>query len=174
MDKITYFNDLLARTEELFYHELSDCAAWKTEYIGIDFIQSKEIQGETADEIIESCIKEIIAAGLIGGASYAIRGKDILLNLKIQKCVHIPKEVKLQKGGIKPYNCPIVNMVLDQLIEKLNYATTYVADLKVNSEKGECVIRNAIFQTPEKIGEVSDWSEECRLIDEQKEWKEVV
>ena len=45
MDKIAYFNDLMARTEELFYHELSDCVAWKTEFIGVDFIQSKDITG---------------------------------------------------------------------------------------------------------------------------------
>ena len=74
MDKTAYFNDLMARTEELFYHELSDCVAWKTEFIGVDFIQSKDITGGSPAEIIESCIREISAAGLIKGASYSIGG----------------------------------------------------------------------------------------------------
>jgi hypothetical protein len=173
MDKTAYFNDLMARTEELFYHELSDCAAWKTEFIGVDFIQSREITGKSPVEIIESCIQEIATAGLIKGASYSIGGRDILLYLKIQECIHIPKEVKLIEGGIEPYNCPIVNMILDQLIEKLNFITTYVADLEVNQQTNECTIRCAIFDTAEKIGNVCDWSDECRLIDENNEWKTI-
>lgn len=170
MDNIAYFNDLLARTEELFYHELSDCAAWKTEYIGIDFIQAQDIKGSTPSEIIENSLKAIIKAGLIESATYAIRGREILFNLKIKKCIHIPKEAKLIKGGIKPYNCPIVNMVLDQLIEKAGFATTYVADLQVDEANQQCSIMSAIYETPEKIGDVSDWNEENRLIDANNEW----
>jgi hypothetical protein len=173
MDQIDYFNGLMARTEELFYHELSDCAAWKTEFIGVDFIQSKDIKGGSPAEIIESCIQEITAAGLIKGASYSIGGQDILLYLRIQECIHVPKEVKLLKGGIEPYNCPIVNMVLDQLIEKLNFETTYVADLEVDPAANECLIKCAIFETADKIGNVCDWSDECRLIDENDQWKTV-
>jgi hypothetical protein len=173
MDQIDYFNDLMARTEALFYHELSDCAAWKTEFIGVDFIQSKDIKGGSPAEIIESCIQEITDAGLIKGASYSIGGQDILLYLRIQECIHVPKEVKLLKGGIEPYNCPIVNMVLDQLIEKLNFETTYVADLEVDPAANECLIKCAIFETADKIGNVCDWSDECRLIDENDQWKTV-
>ncbi len=173
MDKTAYFNDLLARTEELFYHELSDCAAWKTEYIGIDFIQSQPITGETPGQIIESCIRTMSDAGLIKNASYSIGGREILLYLKIQGCIHIPKEEKLKKGGIKPYNCPIVNMILDQLIEKLNFATTYVADLDVEDDKGECTVKAAIFETADKVGNVCDWSDECHLIDENDQWTTV-
>ena len=40
MDKMVYCNDVMARMEELFFHELSDCAGWKTEFIGVDFIQA--------------------------------------------------------------------------------------------------------------------------------------
>ncbi len=173
MDRTSYFNELLARTEELFYHELSDCAGWKTEFIGVDFIQSKDIKGETPTEIIEGCLKEITEAGLIREASYSIGGRDVLLLLKIKGCVHTPKEAMLQSHGIKPYNCPIVNMVLDQLIEKLKFESTYVADLDVDAEKGECSVKCAIFATPDKIGNVCDWSDECRLIDEDGKWSTV-
>ena len=99
-DRDRYYNHLLFRLEQLLYHELSDCASWKTELVGTDFIQTQDIQGSSEPEIIEACI------------------------------------------------------------EKLGYATTYLADMKVDAETGQCVIRAAIYATPEKIGEVSDWSKE--------------
>jgi len=173
MDRTAYFNDLMARTEELFYHELSDCAAWKTEFIGIDYIQSKDIKGDTPAEVIENCIREITSAGLVKEASYSIGGENILLYMKVQGCIHVPKEAKLLQGGIRPYNCPIINMILDQLIEKLNFETTYVADLEVDIHSNECTVKSAIFETADKIGNVCDWTDECRLIDENNTWTTV-
>ena len=51
MDRVEYFNDMLVRMEELLYHELSGCATWKTELVGIDFIQSKKIEVKTENGI---------------------------------------------------------------------------------------------------------------------------
>jgi len=173
MDKTAYFNSLMARTEELFYHELSDCAGWKTEFIGVDFIRSRDINGSSPAEIIESCIREISEAGLIEEASYSMGGREILLYVKVKGCIHVPKETMLLKGGIKPYNCPVVNMILDQLIEKVNFETTYVADLEVDAASRDCSIKCAIFETAEKIGNVCDWSDECRLMDEHSKLQTV-
>jgi hypothetical protein len=161
MDSQRYFNQLLFRMEEVFYHELSDCAPWKTELVGIDFIQAQDIRGTNEREIIESCIRSIEAAGLAERIEYSISGRDILLKLTIKGCSMMHKEVLLRKGGIKPYNCPITNMILDQLIEKLGYCTTYVAELDVPDDAGAqpCRVKAAIYATPEKIGAVSDWSE---------------
>ena len=170
MDRTEYFNDLMARMEELFYHELSDCACWKTEFVGVDFIQSREIRGRTPEEIIECCIKEITAAGLVKEISYSLGGRDILLYVRVQDCMHISKEAKLKERGIKIYNCPIINMILDQLIEKLNFETTYVAEIECDSENNACLIKSAIYESQEKIGNVCDWSDECRLIDEENKW----
>ena len=158
MDKVEHFNDMLVRLEELLYHELSGCAAWKVELVGIDFIQSKKIEGNTEEEVINNCIKEITADGLVKSMTYSIGGKGILLNLKMKDCIHLPKEVRLKKDGIKPYICPIANMILDQLIEKLNYETTYLANLDINEKTRECKVKCAIYETPDKIGVVSDWS----------------
>jgi len=160
MDSQRYFNQLLYRMEEVFYHELSDCAAWKTELVGTDFIQAQNIKGANAHEVIEACIESIKAAGLAEDIEYSISGRDILLKLTIRGCGLMHKEVLLRKGGIKPYNCPITNMILDQLIEKLGYCTTYVADLEVPEGTGTqpCQVKAAIYATPEKIGAVSDWS----------------
>src|SRR6266496_3293349 len=64
-DKDKYYNHLLFRMEQLLYHELSDCAAWKTELIGTDFIKTEDIQGKNEPEIIEACIEKLKAAGLV-------------------------------------------------------------------------------------------------------------
>jgi len=162
MDSNRYFNQLLYRMEEVFYHELSDCASWKTELVGTDFIQSQDIKGANEHEVISACIASIKAAGLAEDIEYSIAGRDILLKLSIKGCSMLHKEVLLRKSGIKPYNCPITNMILDQLIEKLGYCTTYVADLQVpeGTEPGTCQVKAAIYATPEKIGAVSDWSKQ--------------
>jgi hypothetical protein len=160
MNKVEYFNDVLVRLEELLYHELSGCAAWKVELVGIDFIQSKKIKGNTEEEVINNCIKEITADGLVKSMTYSIGGKGILLNLKMKGCVHLPKEVRLKSDKIKPYICPIANMIMDQLIEKLKYETTYLAKLDINEKTRECRVKCAIYETPDKIGLVSDWSKE--------------
>jgi len=170
MDKVAYCNDLMARLEELFFHELSDCAGWKTEFIGVDFIQSKNIEGNNREDIIKSCLKAIVKSGLAEEISFAVAGKDILLSLKIKGCIHMGKEVRLKERGIKVYNCVIANMIHDQLIEKLGYETAYIADIDVDEATGSCAIKCAIYETPEKIGCVSDWSEESRWIDENNKW----
>jgi hypothetical protein len=159
MDDTRYFNELLYRMEEIFWHELSDCAPWKTEYIGVDFIQAQDIRGKNEDEIIGACIERIQTSGLAKTVDYAIRGKGILLKLHVEGCKLAHKETLLRQSGIKPYNCPIANMIRDQLIEKLGYETTYLADL-VTDEKTGCDLKVAIYATPEKVGEVSDWSKE--------------
>ncbi len=160
MDKDRYYNQLLFRMEQLLYHELSDCASWKTELIGTDFIQTEDIRGSNEKEIIEACIAKLKEAGLARDITYSISGKGILLKLKIAGCPHMLKERLLRESGIKPYSCLATNIILDQLIEKLGYAATYVADLDVDEASGQCSIRAAIYATPEKIGEVSDWSKE--------------
>jgi hypothetical protein len=159
MDNDRHFNQMLFRMEEIFWHELSDCAPWKTEYVGIDFIQARDVKGGNEHEVIESCIGHIEAAGLAEQIDYAIRGNGILLKLHVKGCTFAHKETLLKSSGIKPYNCPIANMIRDQLIEKLGYETTYLADMETDEAKG-CDLKVAIYATPEKIGAVSDWSKE--------------
>lgn len=157
MDENRYANELLFRMEQLLYHELSGCAPWKTELVGIDFIQSKDIAGSNENEIIVACIEQMKAAGLIEDIAYSIGCNDILLRLEIRGCRHMLKETLLRQSGIKPYNCLVANMILDQIIEKLGYATTYVADLVPDASTGKCVVKAAIYVTPAKIGAVSEW-----------------
>ena len=159
MDKTEYLNTCMARLEELVLQELAWQGTWKVDLIGIDFIQSKKIEGDTVEEVVENCIKEITAADIVKEISYTIGGLGILLTLKMKGCIHIPMETRLKKDGIKPFMCPIANMFMDRLIEVLHYETYYVADLTIDESKEECTVRCAIYENDDKIGLVSDWSQ---------------
>ena len=161
MDEIAYCNDLLVRFEEIFFHELSQInARCKVELIGTDFLVPKNIKGKTVEEVVENCIKEIKKNNLVKDMSGKVGGKGILLRLDVKGCVHLPKEAKLESDGVEPYLCPISNMILGQIIDKLNYLTSYTAGLHVDNKKGECIIRCGIYENMDKIGVVSDWTKE--------------
>jgi hypothetical protein len=160
MDEMKYCNDIIVRLEELLYHELSVMAHWKVELVGADFIQSCDIKGDTVEDVVQNCIREIKDAGFVKDMSYAISGLGVKLELKMKGCRHLPKEFRLKQDGIKPYICPITNMVLDQLIEKLNFETTFVADLHIDENSGECRVWCAIYEDEDKIGSVCNWHEE--------------
>jgi hypothetical protein len=155
---VTYFNDMLARLEALFYHEIAGTAVKKVDLVGIDFLQSQKIRGETVEELIDNCIKELTSLGIVNNIHHSIHEHDILLKLEVAGCIHIPKEAKLKKEGVKPYMCPIANMIGDRIIEVLDYETTYMADMDINERKGKCIVKYAIFEDIDKIGKVSDWT----------------
>ncbi len=158
MDNITYYNDMLVRFEEIFFHELSECAQPKVEFIGTDFLKSRKIEGDTIEKVLDSCIKEIKAGELVKDISYSIHGFGILLKVDVKGCIHLPKESKLKKDGVEPYLCPITNMILDRIIEILNYEAVYTAEMKIDESKGECTVKCAIYENVDKIGQVSDWT----------------
>ena len=161
MDNIAYCNDLLFRFEEIFYHELSQInARCKVELIGSDFLNDKNVQGDTIDKLVENCVQEIKKNALVQDITGKIAGKGILLKLNVKGCVHLPKEARLKESGIKPYMCPIANMISEQVISRLDYMTTYAGGMDVDNEKGECVIYCAVYKDMDSIGVVSDWSKE--------------
>ena len=83
-DKIAYFNDLLVRLEEIFYHELSGMVHPKVEYVGTDFLRSKNIEGNTVEQVSDNCIREIKAGSLVQDITYTRWGGGILLTLECQ------------------------------------------------------------------------------------------
>ncbi len=164
-DKVAYFNDLLVRFEEIFYHELSGMTHPKVEYVGTDFLKSKKIEGKTVEEVVDSCIKEIKAGGLVEDITYSRGGEGILLVLKLMNCIHLPMEAKLKygaksEGGVEPYMCPIANMILNRILEILNFEMVYNASIEnIDVEKGECTLKCVVYESAEKIGQVGDWKD---------------
>jgi hypothetical protein len=154
-----YYNDILARLEEVLLQELSWCAPWKLDFVGTDFLTSKNIQGDTLEGIVDGSINEMIAGGIVKEIKYKVAGEGILLKLEIDDCVHIPMEAHLKKDNIKPFMCPIANMIMDQVINNLGYVATYLAEMDINERTRHCVVKCAMYRSVDKIGEVSDWRE---------------
>jgi len=149
---------MLARFEELLYHELSGTAHKKVELVGIDFLQERKIQGKTLEELIDRCTGEIISGGIVRNIKYSLHGYGILLKFEIDGCIHIPKEAKLKMDGVSPYFCPIANMIGDRIIEVLQYEAVYLANLDIDEDCGKCIVKYAIYEDARKIGMVSDWT----------------
>lgn len=154
----TYFNDLLVRLEEILFHELSGCARPKVELVGTDFLKDKIVTSETPEGLVTDCIREIKAAGLCEDLAFLIAGHGVLLKLTMKGCIHMPKEIRLKEDGVEPYMCPIANMILDRILEVLHYTGAYTAKVQVDEKKGECVVKCAIYESVDKIGQVSDWT----------------
>lgn len=158
MEERTYFNDMLVRLEEMFFHELSGCARPKVELVGIDYFKDKSIGGRSAEEVVANCVAEIRAAGLCEHVKFVIDGHGVLLKLMMKGCIHMPKEIKLKEDGVEPYMCPIANMIIDQILGVLNYVGAYTAEMQIYEKKSECVVKCAIYEDNSKIGQVSDWT----------------
>jgi hypothetical protein len=157
MDSLQYCNEVMARLETLMYQELSGMIYWKCEFVGTDFIRSKDIQGSNVPEIVEACIKEIEAAGIASDMSYRAGPDGIMLKLKVSNCIHHAKEALVKTEGVSPYICPIANMVLDQVHQKLKYETSYLTKLAIDGDSKLCLVYMALYETGDKIGQVSDW-----------------
>lgn len=155
---LDYINGILLRWEEIMWHELAGIAAPKADFVGIDFIRSKKIEGDTVEKVVDNCIREIIAAGLAKEITYVTGGLDIFLKLNIKGCIHLPVEAQLRKDGIQPYTCILSHMFFDRVVEGLGYEHALLAELNVDENKGQCVAKCALYETPEKIGQVSDWT----------------
>jgi hypothetical protein len=168
MDSIKYCNEVMARLEALMFQELSGMAYWKCEFVGADFIRSRNIQGKNVSEIVENCIKEMKAAGLVSDIAYKVGPDGVMLKLKVKNCVHLLKESLVKADGVDPYVCPITNMILDQIHEKLKYTTSYKAKMAIDAKNQQCLIYSALYETSEKIGQVSDWLKD----DEDREFLE--
>lgn len=166
MDCVKYCNELLSRLETIAYHELSGMIHWKCEYVGVDFIRSKKIEGKTVDEIVKSCTQAMVAEGIVSDVVHKVGKDGVMLKLKVKGCIHHAKEAQTKKEGVAPYLCPIANMVLDQIHEKLKYTTSYLAKLGIDGNNKQCLVYMALYETPEKIGQVSDWLAD----DEDKEF----
>jgi hypothetical protein len=164
MDQKTaaYYNDCIARMEEIFYQECSNMTRSKVEYVGIDFLKGK-VKGATVEEIVEAAIKYMKDNGLVEDISYARAGEGILLTLKVKGCTHLGMEAAMKdrarnEGGVQPYTCPIGNMIINRFMDLLKYSMVFVADMSDIDTVGRvCNVKCAVFESKAKVGQVGDW-----------------
>lgn len=155
---LSHLNEILARWEEILYHELGGVANLKVDFIGVDFIRSKKIEGDTVHTVIEGCIKEIVGAGIARDILYVTDETGIFLKLDIKGCVHLPAKARVIQDGVPPYVCLVANMILDRIIGLLGYEHAVMSQLNVDQKKRQCRCICSMYETLDKIGQVSDWT----------------
>jgi hypothetical protein len=128
------------------------------ELIGAPFLESRDAGGESLEEVVECCIREITAGGIAEEITFSRHGHGILLKLEVVGCIHLPKEVRLKNRGFEPYMCHVANMVGDRIVEVVGYEAACLACMQIHEEIHRCVVKYVVFENPGNIGQVSDWT----------------
>lgn len=65
-----YFQDMVSSLEKILYYERGRGAYFRATMVGTDFIDRKPIEGNTSEEVIGNCIKEIRESHIANHISY--------------------------------------------------------------------------------------------------------
>ncbi len=145
MKEESYFHDVLSSLEKTLYYERGRGAYFRATRVGTDFIDRKKIEGNTAEEVIEQCVKELKNSELIQDATYIKDESGSLFEFEIKGCNLLPVEAKLVEEGVPPYICPPINMILYKIGQLVNLAVE-TAEIKVNEREGRCVVQVVAFE----------------------------
>jgi hypothetical protein len=141
----SYFRDIISSLEKVLYYERGRGAYFRSTMVGTDFIDRKLIGGNTSEEVIENCVKEMRENNIVKDASYKKDKDGTLFTFEIENCMHLPIEAKLKEGGVPTYICPPINMILWKIREIMDLAVE-IADITVDQELGKCTIRVVVFK----------------------------
>jgi hypothetical protein len=140
-----YFRDIVSSLEKVLYYERGRGAYFRATMIGKDFIDHKRIEGNTSEEVIESCVKVMRENNIVKHASNKKDKNGTLFTFEIEDCMHLPVEAKLREEGVPTYICPPINMILYKIREIMDLAVE-IADITVNHDDGKCIIRVVVFK----------------------------
>ena len=148
---VQYVNDALARVEEriVVLTGRTDYARFSFELTGVDFVRSRKIEGKSIDEMVDTCVQEILKAGLVENITYSpspLPDPEGDVEFRISGCIHLPKEKKLKADGVTPFICPIGNILSTVMTENANYemGSAGVRNGEINYEKNECVLKGTL------------------------------
>ena len=79
-----YFRDIVSALEKALYYERGRGAYFRATLVGKDFIDRKSIEGNTVEEVIESCLKVMREEGMMRNGSYKKDEKGTLLTFEIE------------------------------------------------------------------------------------------
>lgn len=154
---VSYINDVLARHEEriVVLTGRTEYARFGFEITGADFIRSRKIEGTTLDEMVDSCIKEIIAAGLAKNITYTpspLPKPEGEVEMKVSGCIHLPKEARLKEDGVNPFICPIGNILSAVILENAKYelGSVGIRSGVIDQEKQECILKGMLCENIDK------------------------
>ena len=141
----SYFSELVCALEKALYYERGRGACFRVTRVGTDFIDQKIIKGDTAEEIIDNCITELIDKEIIKKATYEKKEGGALFDFEFKGCTHLPIEIKLKKEGVPPYVCPPANMILHKIAQNVNLAVE-IAEISVDESNDRCVVSVVAFE----------------------------
>lgn len=141
----TYFEDTFSALVKSLYYERGRGAYFRATMVGRDYIDRREIRGDTSGEVIENCAKFLMEKGIIQKAAYQKDESDTFFTFEIKGCVHLPVEARLKEQGVPAFVCPPINIILHKIRQLMGLAVE-IADITVNQEEGACIVRVVIFK----------------------------
>ena len=141
----TYFQDTFSALTKSLYYERGRGAYFRAAMVGTDFIDRREIEGDTSEEVIENCIKVLQEHDIIQNATYKKDESDSFFTFEVQGCAHLPVEARLKGEGVPAFVCPPINMILYKIRQLIDLAVE-IADISVHQEEGKCIVRVVIFK----------------------------
>ncbi|MGD9032703.1 MAG: hypothetical protein PVJ69_02015 [Desulfobacteraceae bacterium] len=145
MTDSSYFRDIVSALEKALYYERGRGAYFRATMVGTDFIDGKEIKGETPKEVIENCVNVLIENKMIEKATSTKDKSGTFFTFQIEGCAHLPVEARLKEEGVPAFVCPPINMILYKIRELVDLAVE-IADITVNQEEGRCTVRVVVFK----------------------------
>jgi len=140
-----YFRDVVSALEKALYYERGRGALFRATMVGTDYIDRKAITGDTAERVVDNCIKVLVDDGVIEKADYKINESGSFFTFEIQGCTHLPVEARLKEEGVPAYICPPINIILYKIRQMVDLAAE-IADITVHHEEGKCVVRVVIYK----------------------------
>jgi len=141
----TYFRDTFAALVKSLYYERGRGAYFRATMVGRDYIDRREIEGDTPEVVIGNCIDVLVENNIIKKAAYKKDASDTFFTFEVQGCAHLPVEARLKEEGVPAFVCPPINMILYKIRQRIGLAVE-IADIAVHQKEGKCVVRVVIFK----------------------------
>ena len=141
----TYFQDTFAALVKSLYYERGRGASFRATMVGRDYIDRHEIQGNTSEAVVESCIAVLVENNLIENVSYQKDASDTFFTFEVQGCAHLPVEARLEEEGVPAFVCPPINMILYKIRQCIGLAVE-IADISVHQKESKCIVRVVIYK----------------------------
>lgn len=140
----TYFQDTFSALVKSLYYERGRGAYFRATMVGRDYIDRRDIKGNTSKEVIGNCIDVLVENQIIEKATYIKDESDTFFTFEIKGCSHLPVEAWLEKEGVPTFVCPPINIILYKIRQLIGLAVE-IADITVHQEEGKCIVRVVIF-----------------------------
>jgi len=144
IDRI-YFQDTFAALVKSLYYERGRGAYFRATMVGRDYIDRREIKGNTSEVVIGNCIDVLVENNIIKKATYKKAESDTFFTFEVKGCAHLPVEAWLKEQGVPAFVCPPINMILYKIRERIDLAVE-IADIAVDQKEGKCIVRVVIFK----------------------------